>query len=71
MSKFELQSLDRLEGELEEYAERKAQLQRDIDCFDPSRNDYKELDAWVQQLADLAGTIERTEERWLSLAERA
>jgi len=71
LSKFELASLERLEAELEEYAEAKAKLQRDIDSFDPSRNGYQELDAWVQQLANLAATIETTEERWLSLAERA
>ena len=71
LSAFERQALARLEGEMEAVTERRGELQRRVDAFDPARNGYSELSEWTARLEGLAEELEETELKWLELEERA
>ena len=62
---------ERLEREVEELGEAQRAVQARINAFDPARHGYTELTEWNEELEALAPKLERAEERWLELAERA
>ena len=71
LSAFETRELARLEAEVEELSEEQDAIQRRINKFDPKKNGYSDLEEWNAELEALAPKMEKAEERWLELAERA
>ena len=71
LSAFETRELERLEAEVERLTEEQDAIQRRINKFDPKKNGYSDLEDWNAELEALAPKMEKAEERWLELAERA
>lgn len=71
LSAFEARSLERLEAEVEAGTQAQSEVQARIAGFDPAKHGYTELTDWNKELETLSAELERTEEKWLELAERS
>ena len=71
LSAFEVKELSRLEGEIDALELQRAALRSRIDGFDSSKNGFSELSEWDAELQLASEKVEKAEDRWLALSERA